>query len=123
MERSAVQQLLQEKNIYSLAIEAALQLYELSTTFPQDETQKLSKPLIQSSNSVCSHLSEAWQNRGTADVYVDKLSSAATKANETQDNLKSAMNSGILEPDIGEKLHDKYELIIDKITGMLETNQ
>jgi four helix bundle protein len=69
--------------VYQLAIEAAMQIYELSKKWPLEEKYSLTDQIRRSSRSVCANLAEAWRKRRYAAHFVSKLSDADTEAAET----------------------------------------
>jgi four helix bundle protein len=46
--------------VYQRAFDAAIQIFELSKTFPKEETYSLTDQIRRSSRSVCANLAEAW---------------------------------------------------------------
>ena len=69
--------------VYQLAIEAAMQIYELSKKWPVEEKYSLTDQIRRSSRSVCANLAEAWRKRRYPAHFVSKLSDADTEAAET----------------------------------------
>lgn len=120
MKSGLVKELLLCRNVYSMAFEAALRIFELSQGFPKGGPKSLYRQIIQYSSAVCESLREAWQNRKRTRVFVDKLNNAAIHARKTQNQIEFALDGGILETKVGEKLNNTYEDIINKITSMIE---
>lgn len=108
------------QNVYSMAFEAALKIYELSNRFPHDDPHKLHNSIIRSSSAVCSNLQNAWQNREIDDIYVDRLNLASIEANETQNKLISAVKLGYLKKEEVKKIDKTYQNVIEKIANMIE---
>ena len=50
-----------ELEVYKLSFEAAMQIYDLSKKWPQDEKYSLINQIRRSSRSVCSNIAEAWR--------------------------------------------------------------
>lgn len=115
-----VKELLLCRNVYSMAFEAALKIFELSQGFPRGGPKSIHARIIQFSSSVCENLTQAWQNRDSADVFAAKLNDAALNANETQNQIEFAADSGVMPSKDANKLNNTYENIIDKITGMIK---
>jgi len=115
--------LLTAQNIYSMAIEAALKIFELSNKFSHDGPDGLHTQLLQFSSSICENLSQAWQNRSNEQVFVDKLNDAAIDAGEIQSKIDLALKSGSLEVNVATKLNNTYENILDKIATMMNNPQ
>ena len=51
--------------VYEKAFDAAMKLFELSKSFPKEETYSLTDQVRRSSRSVCANLAEAWRVRRT----------------------------------------------------------
>jgi four helix bundle protein len=70
--------------VYQKAFDAAMQIFELSKTFPKEETYSLTDQVRRSSRSVCANIAEAWRKRRYEKAFVSKLSDAESEAAETQ---------------------------------------
>ncbi len=64
----------QDLDVYKPAFEAAMELYELSKSFPQDEKYAFTDQIRRSSRSVCANLAEAFRKRKYRNAFVAKLS-------------------------------------------------
>ena len=74
----------QDLIVYKKAIEAAMRIFEVSKTFPKEETYSLTDQVRRSSRSVASNIAEAWRKRRYAAAFVSKLNDAEGEAAETQ---------------------------------------
>ena len=52
-----------ELEVYQKAFDAAMHIFELSKSFPKEETYSLTDQIRRSSRSVCANLAEAWRKR------------------------------------------------------------
>ena len=52
-----------ELEIYKMAFEAAMEIFELSKKFPPEEKYSMTDQIRRSSRSVCANLAEAWRKR------------------------------------------------------------
>jgi four helix bundle protein len=52
-----------ELEVYQLAFEAAMQIFDLSKSFLAEERYSLTDQIRRSSRSVCANLAEAWRKR------------------------------------------------------------
>ena len=52
-----------ELEIYKMAFQAAMEIFELSKKFPVEEKYSLTDQIRRSSRSVCANLAEAWRKR------------------------------------------------------------
>ena len=46
--------------VYQMAFKAAMRIFELTKSFPKEETYSLTDQIRRSSRSVCSNITEAW---------------------------------------------------------------
>lgn len=70
--------------VYKKAFDAAMHLFEISKSFPKEETYLLTDQMRRSSRSVCTNLSAAWRKRCYENHFISKLSDAEMEAAETQ---------------------------------------
>lgn len=112
--------LLLAQNAYSLATQVALQIFELSRTFPQGGPKAVRSRIISCSGNVCSYLSSAWQNKNTRNVFIDNLNEASDYAVQTKDLVQEALDFDFIDQNIADKLDKNYEEIIEKISEMVE---
>lgn len=98
--------------VYQTAFEAAMQLFELSQTFPSQERSLLTEQLLRSSRSVCANLAEAWQKRRYKGAFVAKLNDVEAEAAETQTWIEFAILCGYLDAEVGQEIFHQYEVVL-----------
>lgn len=108
-----------ELEVYQLGLEAAMQVFVLSKTFPGEETYALTDQVQRSSRSVCANIAEAWRKRRYA-AFVSKLSDSEAEAAETQVWLQFVVKCGYLEPEPARALYATYDQIIGKLVIMIQ---
>jgi four helix bundle protein len=59
--------------VYRLAFVTAMEIFEITKSFPTEEKYSLTDQIRRSSRSVCTNLSEAWRKRRYKSVFVNKL--------------------------------------------------
>jgi four helix bundle protein len=104
--------------VYRLAFDTAMELFEISKSFPKEEKYSLTDQVRRSSRSVCTNLSEAWRKRRYKAVFVNKLSDAAQEAAETQTWLEFALKCKYIDKEVFEKLDGNYEHIFAMLYTM-----
>jgi hypothetical protein len=62
-----------ELDVYKKAFANAMEIFELSKSFPREETYSLTDQIRRSSRSVCANLAEAWRKRRYEAAFVAKL--------------------------------------------------
>jgi len=105
--------------VYQLAMDAAMKLFELSKKFPLEERYSLTDQVRRSSRSVCANIAEAWRKRRYPNAFVSKLSDAEAEAAETQVWIEFSLKSGYLPSEQADELDKRYENIQGKIVNML----
>ncbi len=58
--------------VYRLAFEAAMRVFEVSKGFPKEEHYSLVDQIRRSSRSVCANIAEAWRKRRYAAAFISK---------------------------------------------------
>ena len=107
-----------ELNVYKVAFDTAMEIFETAKDFPREERYSLTDQIQRSSRSVCSNLSEAWRKRRYKAVFVNKLSDCAQEAAETQTWLEFALKCKYISDSLFADLDDKYEHIFAMLTNM-----
>ncbi|MCJ7779086.1 MAG: four helix bundle protein [Sedimentisphaerales bacterium] len=107
-----------ELEVYKLAFDTAMEIFEVSKYFPKEETYSLTDQVRKSSRSVCTNLSEGWRKRRYKAVFINKLSDAAQEAAETQTWLQFALACRYIDKKLFERLDEKYEHIFAMLVNM-----
>jgi four helix bundle protein len=86
--------------VYQKAYGLAMEIFEVSRSFPAEEQYSLTDQIRRSSRSVCTNLREAWAKRRYEAHFVSKLTDADGENAETETWLDFARNCKYLpEPD------------------------
>ncbi len=109
----------EELDVYKMAFEAAMSIFEVSKKFSREETYSLTDQIRRSSRSVCSNIAEAWRKRRYEAAFVSKLSDAEAEAAETQTWLAFAIRCGYLSNEQAQALRQTYDHIIGKLVKMI----
>jgi len=107
-----------ELEVYKLAFDAAMEIFEISKSFPKEETYSLTDQVRKSSRSVCTNLSEGWRKRRYKAVFINKLSDAGQEAAETQTWMEFALACRYIEKKTFKRLDEKYEHIFAMLFTM-----
>jgi len=105
--------------VYRKAMDGAMEIFELTRSFPKEETYSLTDQIRRSSRSVCANLAEAWRKRRYEKAFASKLNDVEGEAAETQVWLEFAVKCGYIERDVGKQLYIVYDEIIGTIVGMI----
>ena len=107
-----------ELEVYRLAFDTAMEIFEITKSFPKEEKYSLIDQIRRSSRSVCTNLAEAWRKRRYKAVFINKLSDAEQEAAETQTWLEFALKCNYIDKEIFQRLDEKYEHIFAMLTTM-----
>jgi four helix bundle protein len=85
-----------ELRVYQMAFESAMEIFNLSQSWPREERYSLTDQIRRSSRSVCGCTAEAWRKRRYPGHFVRKISDAHSEAAETQSWLEFALHCSYL---------------------------
>ena len=105
--------------VYQKAFDAAMKIFELSKSFPKEETYSLTDQIRRSSRSVCSNLAEAWRKRRYEAAFISKLSDSESEAAETQVWLEFVVKCKYMGRDQAAALYQTYDGILRTLVGMI----
>src|SRR5690242_20109845 len=105
--------------VYTKAFDAATQIFNLSKSFPKEETYSLTDQMRRSSRSVCANLAEAWRKRRYEKAFISKLSDSESEAAETQGWIEFALKCGYIDREQANELYQTYDEIIKMIVSMI----
>ena len=109
-----------ELDVYKLAMDAAMQVFELTKGFPSDEKYSLVDQFRRSSRSVCGNIAEAWRKRRYPAAFVSKLSDAEVEGAETQVWIEMSLRCEYITDTEAEDLDTTYDQILGKLVRMIE---
>lgn len=92
--------------VYKRAYVLAMEIFNLSKSWPNDEKYSLTDQIRRSSRSVCSNLREAWAKRRYEAHFISKLTDCDGENSETDAWLDFAKDCHYLK---GEKHHHLIE--------------
>ena len=108
-----------ELRVYRLAFATAVQIHELTKSFPAEERFSLTDQIRRSSRSVCANIAEAWRKRRYPKHFISKLSDADSEAAETIVWLEFALRFGYLTAEQHQELTDHYDHVCRQLTIMM----
>lgn len=109
----------QELEVYQIAFDAAMKIFNASKNFPVEERYSLTDQVRRSSRSVCANLAEAWRKRRYERAFINKLNDAEAEAAETQTWLEFAVKCNYLQPELGRDLYQTYNQILGKLVTII----
>lgn len=109
----------QELEVYKKVFAAAMRIFEITKSFPKEETYSLTDQIRRSSRSVCANIAEAWRKRRYEAAFVSKINDAEGEAAETQTWLEFSVKCDYLNKEVGRELFVEYDEIIAMLVSMI----
>ena len=107
--------------VYRLSFRAAVEVFELTKSFPFEERFSLTDQIRKSSRSVSANIAEGWRKRRYKAAFQSALNIAEAEAAETQTWLAFAAASGYVSKDTASRLASIYDSIIGKLVVMINS--
>jgi four helix bundle protein len=104
--------------VYKLAFEAAMRIFEVSKRFPKEETYSLTDQIRRSSRSACGNIAEAFRKRRYPKAFVSKISDSEGESAETQVWLDFSLSCQYITETEYKELYETYDNIIGKLVNM-----
>ena len=108
-----------ELRVYRSAVDLAMEIFELTKTFPPEEKYSLTDQMRRSSRSVCANVAEAWRKRRYKAAFIAKINDSETEATETQVWLELALLCKYLTEEKTNDLLKKYDHLISQLVLMI----
>lgn len=110
-----------ELEVYKLAYRLAMDIFEITKSFPKEERYSLTDQIRRSSRSVPANIAEAFRKRRYEKAFVAKLSDAEGEAAETQTWIDFSMDCKYISSEICDKINIEYEHVISMLVNMLKS--
>lgn len=106
-------------HVYQNSLEVAMEIYEISKSFPAEEKYSLTDQIRRSSRSVCANIGEAWRKRRYKAAFISKLNDSEGEAAETQVWLDFALRINLITKEKWNNLNEKYETFLGQLVKMI----
>lgn len=108
-----------ELRVYQAAMDAAMEIFELTKNFPPEEKYSLTDQIRRSSRSVCTNIGEAWRKRRYPFHFVSKMSDSEGEGEETRVWLEFSDRCGYMSHEDAARLDKIYDDILAQIVNMI----
>ena len=105
--------------VYQKSRALAQQIFEISRTFPHEETYSLTDQVRRASRSVGAQIAEAWAKRPYERSFLSKFADANGELYETQHWIDVAADCGYMTPATQSQLRDQCREIGRLIGGVM----
>ena len=109
-----------ELEVYQLCRQLAKEIFEISKTFPREETYSLTDQIRRSSRSIGAQIAEAWAKRKYEKHFVSKLTDAEGERAETVHWLINANDCAYIADSIAQDLIDRYDSVHRMLKSMID---
>ena len=106
--------------VYQLAYKLAMDIFEITKSFPNEERYSLTDQIRRSSRSVPGNIAEAWKKRIYPKMFVSKIIDAAGEAGETEVWLDIAKDAEYLPIGKHKELSERYDEVNRMLYGVAE---
>ena len=106
---------------YKRAFDLAMEIYELSKSFPLEEKYSLTDQIRRSSRIVCANIAEAYRKRRYPNHFISKLTDSDAENSETNVWLEFAFECNYITKEIYQKLSVK-NIEIGKLINYMINN-
>jgi four helix bundle protein len=105
--------------VYKLSYKLAMEIFEITKSFPKEEKYSLTDQIRRSSRGVPANIAEGWKKRQYPKMFVSKIIDAAGEAGETEVWLDVSKDAGYLSIEKYENLISGYDEVNRMLYGMI----
>jgi four helix bundle protein len=105
--------------VYQKAYKLAMELFEISKSFPKEEKYSLTDQIRRSSRSVTSNLAEAWARKHYIKSFVNKLTDSLGEEYETEVWLDYSRDTKYITIDKHSELINEYDEVRKMLISMI----
>ena len=109
--------------VYQKAHKLAIEIFELTKSFPKEETYSLTDQIRRSSRSVSSCIAESWAKRRYIKSFVNKLTDSLAEEYETEDWLDYSRDCVYITQEENERLLSEYKEVRKMLISMITNPQ
>ena len=106
-------------DVFKSAMEAAMEIFELSKGFPSEERYSMTDQIRKASRSVCANLGESWRRRRYSKAFISKLNECESEAAETHVWLMLALRCEYISAETENRLVTAYDRILGQLVNMI----
>lgn len=106
--------------VYQKAFKLAMDIFEITKTYPKDEVFSLTSQIRKASRSVCSNIGEGYRKRQYPAHFVSKMSDADMENTETQVWLDFTLSCQYIASDVFDQLNGQSEEVGRMLSSMIE---
>jgi four helix bundle protein len=109
-----------ELEVYQVCRQLSKEIFEISKSFPREETYSLTDQMRRSSRSAGGQIAEAWAKRKYERHFVSKLTDADGEQLETQHWIETALDCSYVLTEVADNLLDRYGSVGRMLRSMMD---
>ena len=98
-------------DVYNLAYNLAMEIFEISARFPKEERYSLTDQMRRSSRSICANIVEGFAKRKYENIFKSSLNAALGESEETGIWLNFAVDCEYIADEIYARLEKGYQQV------------
>src|SRR6202023_2881406 len=106
-------------NVYKVAYKLAMEIFDITKSFPAEEKYALTGQIRRSSRSICMNLREAWAKRRYEAYFISKLTDSDGENSETDSALDFAKDCNYISTEHHTELTERCSEIGRMLNGMM----
>jgi four helix bundle protein len=107
--------------VYQKSYTLAMEIFEITKTFPKEEKYSLVDQVRRSSRSVPANISEAWVKRKYPKSFVSKLLDSLGEESETEVWIDMAKDCKYIDEQLHKSLFDRYSEVAKMLSSMINS--
>ena len=107
--------------VYQKSYKLAMEIFEVTKTYPKEEKYSLTDQIRRSSRSVPSNIAEAWVKRKYPKSFVSKLLDSLAEEAETEVWIDMSYDCKYIDDELHNSLLEKYNEIAKMLNSMINT--
>jgi len=105
--------------VYQKAYKLAMEIFEISKTFPKEEKYSLTDQMRRSSRSVTACIAESWAKRRYEKAFVSKLTDSLGEEFETENWLDYSKDCKYIQKETHERILSEYDEVRKMLISMI----
>ncbi len=107
--------------VYQKSYKLAMELFEITKSFPRDEKYSLVDQVRRSSRSVPANIAEAWVKRKYPKSFVSKLLDSLAEEAETEVWIDMSRDCKYIDDQLHNSLLERYQEVAKMLNSMINT--
>jgi four helix bundle protein len=95
--------------VYQKAYKLAMEIFEISKSFPKEEKYSLTDQMRRSSRSVTACIAESWAKRRYGKAFISKLTDSLGEEFETENWLDYSRDCKYIQVEIHKRITSEYD--------------